>query len=356
MPIRIDADAAEAVLERAVARAQSAKRLPPSWISATESIGAAASKTYTAALGTALLARATDPAADPMSIKATPNRRSAYSARTLCHGVLVPASRRHGFDLGATGREPLNNQPFFRYERMDEMDRVRDTAGLKKLLASLRKVSRMSESDAADALAAYVRVRLQVAAAKQSVSLRGVGVGVRQTMVAAEEFITEDTEGGKRGQAFVAAVLDLVFDDVQTGRVNDPSRRFPGDVRVLEAAQVVLAAEVKQKTVTVDEVVAFAGTVAAGGVANAVMVALDPSQPELHRETLLLVCEQRHGVLMSVIESVDELLGQALMWSGGRIDEALAGFPQHFADRLEEIEVRPKTIERWKTLLSEAGD
>lgn len=348
MPVQIDPDAARRVLSAAVARAQSDSELPARWVYATIAIGQAASKTYVAAFGTALLAKATDSQIDPMSIKATPTAPRAYSARMLCHSVLVPASREHGFDLGATGREPLNNQPFFRYERIDEMDRVRDKVGLDRLLSALREVDGLSSTKAADALAGYVRVRLQEAASKQRVDLRGLRLGVADAVSAAGDFIAADPEGGKRGQALVAAAFDLAFESVRMGRVNDPSRRFPGDVQVLVGAHVVLAAEARQKLVSKDDMARFARSAHDGGVANAVMVALHPDQPPLDRAEILRTAERDDGVCMTVIDSVSELLTRVLMFSGRSIDEVLAEFPQRFGDRLDEIEARPHSIAEWK--------
>lgn len=351
MPIRIDPSMARSVLAEAVTRAQSSHPVSDAWREWTERVGQATSKTYVAALGTALLGRATDAQIDPMSIKATEGAPAAYSARNLCHGVLVPASREHGFDLGATGREPLNNQPFFRYERMDVMERVRDQAGLRVLLAALREVAKLSQEEARDALSAFVRVRLEVAAAKQRIDLRGVGLGVEQAIDAIATFITEDAEGGKRGQAVVAAVFDLVFDEVRMGRVNDPSRRFPGDVQAIEGVQVALAAEVRQKLVEFDDVIAFARVISDAGVANGVMVALHPEQSTLDRDKLLSACEEEHGVHMAVIDSPAELVSDAFTWAGTRIDEALEELPGLVISRLEEIEVRSESLSRWEALI-----
>jgi hypothetical protein len=49
---------------------------------------------------------------------------------------------------------------------------------------------------------------------------------------AAEQFVREDSEGGRRVQALVAGFLDAVVgpDGVESGRINDPSRKYPGDV------------------------------------------------------------------------------------------------------------------------------
>jgi SacI restriction endonuclease len=154
----------------------------------------------------------------------------------------------------------------------------------------------------------------------------------------------------------VAAAFDVVFDEVRMGRVNDPSRRFPGDVQVLGGAQVVLAAEARQKLVYPDDVAAFARAAGEAGVANAVMVALHPDQEELDRDRLSRLCEERYGVLMSVIDSVDEFLRQGLMWSGARIDAVLSEFPDLYGQRLEEIEVGQGTVARWRAVLSERAD
>jgi hypothetical protein len=343
---------ARACLERAVAQAESNDPLPERWTAWTKEIGAAPSRTFTAALGTALLAKATDSRIDPLALKATEDPR-AYSARTLGHQVLVPASVEFGFDLGATGREPLNNQPFFRYDRIDEMARVH--AGARgahhRLVECLSEVDQLTSSQALDALAAFLRVRTAVAESKAAVDLRAVSLSVTRLMDATEVFIAEDPEGGRRGQALVAGVFDVVYGTVRMGRVNDPSRRFPGDVQILAGTRVLLAAEVRQKPVTLEEVLQFASSVRTAGGGNAVMVALHPDQQPLDRTAVLERAEREHGVLMSVIDSADELIASALMWSEQPINDVLSAIPQAVADRLHEIEVTPAGIRRWRELL-----
>lgn len=350
-PIRIPPTAARQTLDAAVSLA-SAGAISDEWVEITRDVGAAASRTYVAALGTALLARATDAQIDPMSIKATPGAGRAYSARNLCHGVLVPASREYGFDLGATGREPLNNQPFFRYERIDEMERVRDEAGLRVLLGALRKVGRLKREDAEEALASFIRVRTDVADEKRRTSLRDVELGVRDAIDAATEFLFEGADGGKRGQALVAGVLDLVFEEVRMGRVNDPSRRFVGDVQALVGVQVVLAVEVRQKPVAEDDALAFARLAAQAGVGNAVVAAFAHDQPDLDVVDLRDRAEEQEAVLLTVIQSADELISAALLWSGERPDIALGQLPQLVADRLHEIEASERSLRWWSELIS----
>lgn len=80
------------------------------------------SKTHIAFLGTAMIAKAMNRQADLFAIKPehAKDNPNAFSARTLCHGVLVPLAAELGFSIGVTGREPLNNQPYFRMTRLND--------------------------------------------------------------------------------------------------------------------------------------------------------------------------------------------------------------------------------------------
>ena len=280
---------------------------------------------------------------------------NAYSARGVAHGVLVPAAPAFGFDLRATGREPLNNQPFFRYDRIDEIDRVRPAAKpfLPDLVEACKRINKLSAGDAKAALAAFVRVRLEAAAAAKSVDLRGEPLGVAMLVEAVEAFVSENPEGGRRGQALVAGVFDLVFGQVRTGRVNDPSRKYPGDVQALDGAVVLLAAEVRQKVVYETDVLQFASSLRDAGVANGVMVALHPDQEPLPRDDLLREAETTHGVLVSIIEGTPELMLGALLWSGRALEDLLSSFPQHMLARMAEIEVSPEGQQRWAALFAD---
>src|SRR5688500_17402277 len=124
MPIRLDYQVSHEQFERALALAQSATALPARWTAYARLVSQSPSKTYVAMLGTALLARATDHRIDPFALKVR-SLPTAYSARSLCKDVLVPCSVRAGIHLGTTGREPLNNQPFFRHERVGPEMQVR---------------------------------------------------------------------------------------------------------------------------------------------------------------------------------------------------------------------------------------
>ncbi len=336
------------MLVEALEWAQSTRSVPDEWTERTERIAESPSKTFTVALGNALLAKATNEAIDPLALKSTSNERS-YSARTLAHNVLVPASIQFGFDLRATGREPLNNQPFFRYDRIDAMDRVHSGARAShaELVEFLSEADQLSADKALAALAAFLRVRLEAAAAVEAIDLRGATLGLHDIIEVTTSFITEDPEEGKRGQAFVAAAFDLVFLSVRTSRVYDPSRHYPGDVQALEGVHAIFAAEVRQKVVSAEEAVIFASSLRGKAVPRGAVVTLHPAQPPLPREQIQTEAEQRHGVLLTVMNGVSEVLLGALSWSQGPLEVLLSEFPQRMLERLEELEVSREGIAAW---------
>ena len=351
MGLTVDLEHAREVLADAVERAESDQRVPSEWIDWTNRIDASPSKTFTVALGTALLARAANPRVDALALKAT-SGRSAYSARTVGHSVLVPGAVQYGYYLRATGREPLNNQPFFRYDRIDEIDRIHASARpyLPTLIAACKAINMLNEAHAKAALAAFLRVRIKAARERQAVDLRGVGVSVKDLIQQTEEFISSKPEGGRRGQAFVAAAFDLASPNVRSVRVNDPSRRMPGDVQLLVGGIPVLAVEVRQKVVSYEEALQFAESLRKGEVATGLVAMLDPGQYELDDYDLLVDAESLYGVTLAVSYGVQQLLLEAAVWSGRPLEHLLREFPKRMLYRLEEIEASPRGVRDWASI------
>ena len=119
MSIRFNYDEATVFLLNQAEMAEAGK-VDLVWVDKIETLSRlceeASVRTHIAFLGTALLAKALNHNVDPHTVKPThaPNKERAYPARTLAEKVLVPVSIQVGFHLGVTGREPLNNQPYFR--------------------------------------------------------------------------------------------------------------------------------------------------------------------------------------------------------------------------------------------------
>jgi hypothetical protein len=352
--LSVDRDQAAKVLEAAAQQADSDRRVPKEWTLRTRKIDECPSRSFTPVLGTALLARATNPEIDALALKSGAGPRG-YSARSIATGVLVPGAVKYGYDLRATGREPLNNQPFFRYDRIDRMDHVRADAEpwVPVLIDSCKAINKLDAAEAKSALAAYLRVRMEAACARHAIDLRGSALSMVVLLAQTEAFIDANPEGGRRGQAFVAAAFDLASANVRSIRVNDPSRRMPGDVQVLNHGAPVLAIEARQKPVSTEEVALFAESLRKGEVASGLVAMLHSEQPKLDATEVLKAAERQSGVFVWLAYGAFEILGAAAVWSGCSLDDVLIDFPQRMAERLEEIEVSPTALEDWEQLFPE---
>lgn len=349
MALRMDKAKARRQLVRALELARSEQPLPPEWTSRVEEVASFEDRTCLVVLGTALLATATDDTVDALTLKARAGNK-AYSARGLAHDVLVPASVDEGFDLRTTGREPLNNQPYFHSDRVDDMPRVKHPEEVRYLVECLEAVDYLREDEAIDALAAYLRHRL---AARQAVTLPDLGhtsADLARIRTACQSFLDRSAESGKRAQALVAAAFDLTFDDVRTARVFDPSRRLPGDVQTFHKLSPVMAAEVRAKAVSRSDATYFIQSAARAGFPHAMIVAL--SSIDVHVMAMSGCMSADTGVFVTVRTDFCQLLTDALAWSRRPLPELLQTFPKRVVGRLTQLEVKTSSLAEWGELVS----
>ena len=336
----------ESRLEDAVRLAESDAELPAEWTKRVEHIAQCPSETYIAALGVALLAKATNPSVDALSIKSSAGP-SAYSMRGVA-GVLAGRARHFGYHLGVTGPEPLNNQPWFGNDRIDRISRIRENVVPfhQALVRYLRDLQHASGDQAVLALAAFLRLRLAAGreAERLVVRVENPGRALVDVLEVAEAFIRQDPEGGKRGQAVVAAILDCVHDHVQTGAINNP-RAF--DVRVDSNGSPVLAIEVKQKAVTEEQALYLAGEASAAGIDKALYAALAADQPRLDVASLRHRAAADHGVMLGVAVGVAELAELTLLGSAVASIDLAGKLPALVLTRLRQLRVSSAGQEHW---------
>ena len=101
---------------------------------------------------------------------------------------------------------------------------------------ALRHVHELQAADPAvaqAALAAYVAVRRRYQPRYESSSV-DASIAAERLAAVISAFVEANSEGGRRAQAVVAGLLDIAFgtDRIVTGRINDPSRKHPGDICV----------------------------------------------------------------------------------------------------------------------------
>jgi hypothetical protein len=331
------------------------------WIKHVRKLGdlSVGPKTHIAMLGTALLAKATDPTVDVFALKVGAGTKGAYSARALAKDVLAANAPRLKIDLGVSGREPLNNQPYFRGTRIDDdlaavvrRDALPAFEYVRKLLGIL---TGLSQTDAAIALRAFLQVRRKLKG-QYKVPAASLGVLEGSFVNAVRTFVQNDSEGGKRAQAVAAGLLDVMYspEDVLVSRVNDPDRHFPGDVAVsgAEPTDVSRAFEVRDKPVTENDLYHFVEKASERGVRRAAVVAVSATQTPVGTDRVMRHAQER-GVVFAFYDSWNHLVNDVLFHSENDPQAMLDGAVGTVLARLEELEISKEGVELWLRLSEE---
>lgn len=212
------------------------------------------SSTVVAALGTALLAKATNDRVDVYSLLDRGESADSYSARSLADDVWARHRAELEIDLGANGANPLNNTPFIGKTRIDEITGVRNQAGWDYFIECVEAAKALRTSaEARQAVRGFILARSRSLLPPLQIDPQaGDGLTESALVAAIARYVAADSEGGRRAQACVAALLDCVFgpDRVVVGVINDPDRHAPLDVSVTDGGNGFFTAfEVKDKPV-----------------------------------------------------------------------------------------------------------
>ena len=367
MAVTVDAGFRKRALSnllQALAIADGDAQVSEDWIDRIRLLSLSERKTFIPLVGTALLARTVDAAIDPFALQtkttAAPGLQS-YSARSLATKVLADVMQSERISLGVTGKWPLNNSPFFKMP--DVHSALAQTPGIPRedqhLRDCLASISKMSSADALSALAAFLRVRREATREFLDVELGALRMTFQEIVGIATNYVSEDMEGGRRGQALVAAAMDMVWETVVSEKINSPSRHVPGDVVAYgsdeQAGVIITSFEVKQPPVKQSEVTNFAANLSTRQIGRGAYAALSPRQPALDRDQVRTL-EDRYGVFMSLYESPAELLEAALTWSRLTTEDFVATFPIRFLARLTELESSVDGRHRWASFFEEASE
>ncbi|HYM56231.1 MAG TPA: restriction endonuclease, SacI family [Solirubrobacteraceae bacterium] len=337
------------ILEAAATVAASRKPVPKLWEQRTRELAEMrTNKGAIAVLGTALLAKATNPAIDPLSLHED-SGRNGYGARTLAREVLAQHAGALGYALGTQAPDPLAGSPWFGPLRIDHITKWRKSARAHadKLIGWL---STLQADDAASALAAFLRVRMEVAEElRQQRAASFVGdasVDLAELVRTLEPFVTLQPEEGRRGVAATAAAFAAAGWRVEARIVNDPGQT---DVDVCRPdGTVVMGVEVKQKGAGAQDALDVAAGALAAGASKALLCALHPEQQPLDESRLRYRAETDHAVAVEIVYSVDELLRLALYSSDVSRTQLLSRFPEEMADQLSHLEASPEAQARWR--------
>lgn len=291
----------------------------------------------------------------------------SHSARSLAHGVLVPLAAELGFHMGATGREPLNNQPYFRMERLDDGTPVHEKSrpAFNLMMALIEELSAItSQNELYGILLAFLRVR----AAYQityTIPESEVNVAPNELVRIIAKFVRDSSENGKRAQAVVAGLFDVFSgpECVESGRIHDPSRDYPGDVCIRasrdekgeEKNVFVKAVEVRDKPVAMSDIQIFGKRCADMGVREAAVVMVSDQQERLDGD-MLSVWAAGFGIGLTAFHGWPEFVDQVLFWSEEPKPLASAKAVRFIYERLVAVEVSAEGLDFWTRLTLRRSD
>ena len=363
MSLKLAEDKARHRLDEALRIANSDRLVPEKWEAITEELSGSTSKTFIAGLGIAMLAKATNKEVDPLAIKEEPHLPGSYSMRTLAEKVFVPVA--HGqpvlpgqeypaFHLGVTGPQPMNNQPYFRYSHLDEVDRHGAGRWLDVLKDALRKLKQLNEQQAVLALAAFIRCRTKVQMEHEREIEKTIG-SVGDSMLLLDllgAFVDQEstaTDVPLRLQAVVGGLVKASGASVSSQGLYDPSRHAPGDVHVPDPEEPWWVSEVKARPLLHHEAQTFIEKVSEyGGIEGALIVAIHPDHQPLHRDELSSSARER-SLLLCVCESMLELLAFIVAHpSAGR--PAVERVSEAISAQLKAMDASAETLEEWRKL------
>jgi hypothetical protein len=209
------------------------------------------------------------------------------------------------------------------------------------------------EAVARAALRAFiaVRIRYQICYPEQASEVAVYPEALRDAI---RMFVVEDSEGGRRAQAVVAGLMDVFAgpDRVESRRVNDPSRRYPGDVCVrsrVDHEKWEKAIEVRDKPASPADVMIFAKKCRDMGIRDAAVVLVDESQPPLDVAKLQLWANT-FGIGLTIFNGWTCFVEQSLFWAELAKPLAASAVVGYIQRRLEGVEASPKGIKRWVSL------
>lgn len=356
MAITLRAEELEQTLERAYLLAIGKEELPATWISRAEQLALSPSVAFVAAVGSVLLAKATDDGVDVLVIQTREGSAGAFNLRAAAT-ALGSKKRAFGYDIGSSSdRDPINHGTLVGSTRWDvALDRIRaDHKPFFQLIITwLADINRMSRDEATRALAAYLRVRREVAlgtAAERVPARLGNAPTLGALVDVLAGFVRADTEGGARGMALVAAAYRAAGFEAMLPSRNDPRRI---DVQIRRDGALVIGAEVKQVETNEATADTLARDAADAGLRLALLAVLPPGAlVDFDRTSVIRRAEREHGVVLRVTSGTRELLHEALSTASEDVEPFCAGLPRAFADGLVELRASDNTIETWAAIVS----
>ncbi len=262
-------------------------------------------KSYRYVLPTQILAKLVDPSVDCHALQAGQGNEKAFDARSICGRVIVPFDHDHENVLGGSG-DPYVNNPLRGPELSDKfITDKKDKPGWRDLCAVTDAIEGKQSPDFTNAIFLQVLVevyrRMAVTTVTYPVPRR---TSLEQCLAVSEKFL-EETSGGDRLMALCSALFITIgksfglWVDVRRANINvaDTASGAVADLEcVNDQNEIVLAVEVKDRTVTINQIKEKLVNLRAENVTEILFVAQDGvHRPDIDATAALVEKEYNSG-------------------------------------------------------------
>jgi hypothetical protein len=278
-----------------------------------------------------------------------------YSAPSIA-GHLIKFVNQIGVDLRSNSSQVMNNQPFtYKHRVISNMAGDRYRSAYARFFQMAEKVEELESEVAHSLLALILHLRRGAGVATgETLTFTGGRAALESMSRDAAEFVSENSESGKVGQAFAAALFDLIFPtgEVRMGNNNNSSAVIPGDVQVGNRGTFWMWAEVKQRAVVTSEVQAFIDRVKEIGGDRVMYFALKNSPyPHNINELLLQRRANKDGIQLTIYSAPEQALEDLLAKSPGNSTTIAEDFANGFIRRLHEAQVTSRLEQKYMEVL-----
>lgn len=330
----------------------------PEWVGVIEGLRAPqCPRTYLPVLAVLLTARALRSSSelDVLDIQQQTSKRG-YAAASIGK-LLIPFAVEQGIVLRSKSSQIMNNQPFTFKARIEpRMSSPLKAAFYDSFYDAANLVNTLEPDAALDVLALLFDLcRATGIAPIEPVSVEGGKHALAELVQATAKFATTYSDNGRVGQAFVAAVLDVVYgsNHVVLGNTADPDASAPGDVQVEGDSGIWLWTEVKQKSVTTGDVEQFVGKVREVGGERILYCALGNERYPHNIDRIRIArLSESAAIDVAIFVSPADFLGDLLNLAPGSFNSLASRLATAMLTRIEEAGCPHTTAEVYRELIT----
>lgn len=317
-------------------------------------------KTYFPMVAVLLVARVMRPKDELCVFDIQQSTSSRGYAAASIGGPLMTFVNGQGIYLRTRTSQPLMGHPFTHKPRIiPAMSGRGKRAWYEKFYEMAEAIEEMDKAQAEQVLAYIFHQRRGLGPATVSeLEVSADKATINHFIDLTHDFVDAHSESGKVGQAFAAALYDMLYGEknVRMGKNHDPSFTVCGDVQLGRKGEYWQFSEVRQRSISTGDVTGFIQKAHDDGVRRVAYWALKNYKYEgaLSEKNAQKEAE-RLGMELVIYTSPREALEDLLAKAPGTFDDIATELANRMTVRLAEAETNDEIAKAWQDLVAGLG-